>query len=115
MCLYSLYLPSNLFKLMHDSFDYFVKKRKKKKVMILDHPNTSLLQNDKIIRYSEHFLNTSKDERTTPLLLTNSKQLVSDSLALMQSSRPWLLIGQRLLYGPSFDSYPLNVNKIYED
>lgn len=61
------------------------------------------------------FLNTSKDERTTPLLLTNSKQLVFDTLAVMQSSRPWLLIGRGLLYGPSLDSYPLNVNKIYED
>jgi hypothetical protein len=31
MCLYSLYLSSGLFRLMHGSFGYFVKKKKKKK------------------------------------------------------------------------------------
>jgi hypothetical protein len=28
MCLYSLYLPSDIFKLMHGSSGYFVKKKK---------------------------------------------------------------------------------------
>jgi hypothetical protein len=29
MCLYSLYLPSDFFRLMHGSSDYFVKKKNK--------------------------------------------------------------------------------------
>jgi hypothetical protein len=31
MCLYSLFLSSGLFRLMHGSFGYFIKKKKKKK------------------------------------------------------------------------------------
>jgi hypothetical protein len=34
MCLYSLYLPSRLFRLMHGKSDYFVKRKKKKEKKI---------------------------------------------------------------------------------